>query len=504
MPEHFRSLVVILLLASTVFALARRPACAIADAADFARRRNTWFALTLAAFLAQNFWIYVLVALPLLVFVSRRESNPPALFFFILFVLPMAFVQIPGMGMINFLFDLSHARLLELLILLPVFFSLLRRDDTRAFGRTWPDRALAGFLILTAVLYLRDPSPTNVLRQIFYLFIDVFLPYFVISRSLKDLQSFRDVLLSLVLAIMVAALLAVFELSKGWLLYSSVTYMLALGNGMTNYLPREGLIRALVTAGQPIALGYLMLIGFGTYLFVQRSIKSRLSRRLGMALLAAGLIAPLSRGPWLGAAVLLVVFIATGRYAARRLMGLALASALALPLVAMLPAGEKVINLLPFIGTTEQDNIDYREKLLTNSMIVIQRNPWFGSMDYLKAPEMESMRQGQGIIDVVNTYLQVALGTGLINLGLFVAFFALTLQGIYRALHSVPDRDSEEYLLGRVLLATLVAMLITMLTVASITIIPMMYWSVAGLGVAYAQMVRKTAGSVPETEPGNQ
>ena len=218
MPEYFRSLIVVLVLATISFAFARRSACAITDADNFARRRNIWFGLTLAAFLAQSFWIYAAIAVPLLIYVNRRESNPPALFFFILFVLPMAFVQIPGMDMINFLFDLSHARILELLILLPAFFSLLRQSDTLPFGRTWSDKALVGFLILTALLYLREPNLTNTLREVFYLFIDVFLPYFVISRSLKNLQSFRDALLSLVLAIMVIAMLAVFELSKHWLL----------------------------------------------------------------------------------------------------------------------------------------------------------------------------------------------------------------------------------------------------------------------------------------------
>lgn len=494
MPEHIRSLVVILVLASIVFAFARRSACAITDADDFARRRNIWLGLTLAAFLAHNFWIYVAIAFPLLIYANRRETNPPALFLFILFVLPVAFVQIPGMGLINFFFDLSHARMLELLILLPAFVSLLRQGDTLPFGRTGPDKALVGFLILTSVLYLREPNLTNTLRQVFYLFIDIFLPYFVISRSLKNLQTFRDTLLSLELAIMVIAILAVFESSKHWLLYSAVTDMLKIKGGMTDYLSRDGVLRALVTAGQPIALGYLMVIGMGIYLFLQRSIQQKLLRRFGMALLAAGLIAPLSRGPWVGAIVLLIVFIATGRHAARRLMGLALAATLALPLVSILPGGEKVTNLLPFIGSTETNNIHYRERLITNSMIVIQRNPWFGAIDYLKTPEMESMRQGQGIIDIVNTYIRVALDTGLIGLGLFVAFFAMTLHGISRAMRSLADKDSEEHLLGRALLATQLSILIMIFSVSSITIIPMMYWSVAGLGVAYAQMVRNTTG----------
>lgn len=495
MPEHLRALIVILFLAITFFAFARRPACTITEAGNFTRRRNLWLALTLAAFLAYNFWIYIVIAIPLVIYANRREPNPSALFFFILFVLPVATTRISGMGLINFLFDLSYTRLLALLILLPAFFSLLQKGDNPSFGRTGPDKALTAYLLLTAMLFLRETSLTDTWRQVFYLFIDVFLPYFVISRSLKSLQAFRDALLSFALAIMVLAPLAVFEASRHWLLYSSLTGVLELEAGMTGYLGREGILRAIVTAGQPIALGYLMVVGLGLYLFLQRTIQQKLIRWLGMVMLATGLIAPLSRGPWVGAAVLLVVFIATGPYAARRLMSLALAAMLALTLFAMLPGGEKVINLLPFIGATEKGNIEYRENLITNSMIVIQRNPWFGSVNYLNTPELEAMRQGQGIIDIVNSYIGVALETGFVGLGLFIGFFVLTLLGIYRAMRSIQGRDSEEYLLGRVLLATLLAILTIIATVSSITVIPIVYWSVAGLGVAYAQMARRrTAG----------
>lgn len=497
MPEQLRALIIILVLATAFFAFARRTACAITEAGNFTRRRNLWLALTLVAFLAYSFWIYIAIAIPLLIYANRHESNPPALFFSILFVLPMAYIQIPGLGLINFLFDLSHARILALLILLPAFIALTHRSNNLTFGRTASDKVLAAYLLLAAMLHLRETSVTDTLRQFFYLFIDVFLPYFVISRSLNNLQAFRDALLSFSLAVMVLAPLSVFESIKHWILYSSLTGVLELGAGMTGYLGRDGMLRAVVTAGQPIALGYLMVAGMGLYLFLQRSIEQKLTRRLGMALLVTGLIAPLSRGPWVGAAVLLVVFIATGRYAARRLIVLALAAMLAIPLASLLPGGERVINLLPIIGSTEKGTIDYRENLITNSMIVIQRNPWFGSVNYLNTPEMEAMRQGQGIIDIVNTYIGVALETGFVGLGLFVSFFGLILLGIYRAMRSIQNRDSEEHLLGRALLATLLAILTIIFTVSSVTIIPIVYWSVAGLGVAYAQMVRKNVEGRP-------
>lgn len=492
MPEYFKALVVIFVLATIVFALAGRYVCAPPESADFARRRNTWLVLTLAAFLAHSFWVYTLIAVPLLLYANRHESNPPALFFFLLFVLPIATIPIPGMGVINFIFDLSHARLLELCILLPAFFAIRRQEHALSFGRTGTDKVLACYLALAALLaLLQKPSETNSLREAFYLFIDVFLPYFVISRSLKNMPAFRDALLSLVLAIMVLAPIAAFESIKHWLLYSVVTDVLGLQGAMTGYLGRDGILRAIATAGQPIALGYLMVVGMGFYLFVQRFIQNKLFRRLGMLVLAGGLLAALSRGPWIGATILLCAFVATGRYALPRLMGLALAAMFALTMVAILPGGERVINLLPFIGNTETENIDYREQLITNSIIVIKRNIWFGSVNYFEAPEMEAMRQGEGIIDVVNSYIGITLTRGLVGLGLFVSFFAMTLLGIYRAMRLVPDKDSEEYLLGRVLLATLLAILVIIFTVSSITVIPIVYWSVAALGVAYTQMIRK-------------
>jgi hypothetical protein len=176
MPEHLRSLIVILVLTAIFFAFARRFASTISSSEDFTRRRNLWFTLTLVAFLSPNFWVYTAIAIPLLINAARRESNFPSLFFFILFALPTATIRIPGMGLINFLFELSHIRILALFILLPAFFTLLRQDVHSRFGRTGPDKVLAAYLFLTIVLYLRETSITDTLRQTFYLFTDVFLP----------------------------------------------------------------------------------------------------------------------------------------------------------------------------------------------------------------------------------------------------------------------------------------------------------------------------------------
>jgi O-antigen ligase len=493
MSENLRALIVILVLATIFFTFIRQTACDISGTKNFTLRRNIWILLTLVTFLELNFWIYTFLAIALiLMYANRRDTNPPALFFFLLFLIPTGTLPIPGMGSINFLFDLSNIRLLSLIILLPAFLALRKEDSTPPFGRLGTDKMLLAYLFLTALLYFRDSSFTDNLRQSFYLFIDIFLAYYVFSRSLINMQAFRDAMLSLVLVIMLLATIAVFESYKHWLLYAYLTDRLKL-EGITGYLGRDGIIRSIATTGQAIALGYIMVVGMGMFLYVRKSIERKYIRWAGMALLAGGLIAPLSRGPWIGAVVLIVVFIATGRKPVRNLASLALAAMLSLSIISVLPEGNRIINLLPFIGTTEKGSMDYREHLITNSIIVIKRNFWLGSVNYLKTPELEEMRQGQGIIDIVNTYIQIALSSGIIGLVLFTGFFAQILNGIYRAMYSIPDKNSEEYLLGRALLSTLSAILLIIFTVSSISFIPIVYWSFAGLGVAYSQMVYKTA-----------
>lgn len=501
MPEHLRALIVILVLAATTYALARRPATQLISVSDFVRRRNLWFFLTLLAFLSHNFWVYTVVAALALGTTRQAEKNPLALFCALLFLLPTGPVQIPGFGAINYLFALNHLRLLVLLILLPAFFILRRQKDTVPFGRYLADKLLMAYLLLVLVLYLRSTSVTDILRQSFYLFIDVFLPYYVASRSLRNLTDFQDTLASFNLAAMVLSALAIFEFSQKWLLYGALTNVLDFGQaGISAYLARAGSLRASVTTGQPIALGYAIAVALGFHLFLKSKISNKLQRSLVGLFLVGGIIASISRGPWVGAVVIFSAHIATGHAAMRKIVVLILSSILIVPLLTLAPSGKVIIDLLPFIGSTENENINYRARLIDNALILIKRNPWFGSVDYLKSPELEAMLQGQGIIDIVNTYISISLEYGLVGLVLFVGFFLSVLWGTRNAMQSFQDPDKAMARLGRALFATLVGIMVIIFTVSSITIIPIIYWAVGGLGVAYAQMVRKHHWAEREAE----
>ena len=153
---------------------------------------------------------------------------------------------------------------------------------------------------------------------------------------------------------------------------------------------------------------------------------------------------------------------------------------------------QSLYNILPYIGKhEEQRNVVYREMLLENSLIVIKRHPWFGSVDWAETPEMKELRTGQNIIDVVNTYIRIGLESGFAGMALFIGFFLTVCWKNFRSMRSIKSVDPELYLIGRCLFATLIAMLFIIFTVSSISIIPLIYWSFAAICTSYWDIVRQ-------------
>jgi len=491
MPEHLKALIVILGLATVVFTFAKAPACAMASAGkDFERRRNLWFVLTLAAFLAHNFWIYIIAVAALLLYALRREANKLAMFFFLLLALPRISSFIPGLAAIENLFSIDYQRLLVLIVLFPAFLALRSRADIEPFGRSAPDKFIAGYLVLTFSLMLAYNTFTVSLRHgIFNVFIDVFLPYYVASRSLRNLRDFRDALMAFAVAALVLSAILYFEFTWRWLVYPSLEQALGVRWGWNSNLERGGNLRASGPIGHPIAAGYVVAVAMGFFLYLRRTVPNRTVWGLGLALLVAGLIAALSRAPWLGAAAMLLVFVATGPARVPTLAKLGLFCVIALPLLLATPVGDRIIDHLPFVGTIQAENVLARQRLAEVSFQVFLENPVFGRRDFIDMSAMEVLRGSDGRIDMVNTYAIVGLGSGFVGLSLFVGFFAAVVFGIYKGMRNLADSNDERYVLGRSLLSTLLGILFIIGTVSPVLVIPAIYWSVAGLGVAYARML---------------
>jgi O-antigen ligase len=299
----------------------------------------------------------------------------------------------------------------------------------------------------------------------------------------------RDALMAFVLAALVAAAIAVFELARHWLLYAPLEEALGVDWGMLNYVERgDGLLRAQASTGQPIILGYVLAVALCLGLYLRRYMPPTRWRDAGLVLLGAGLVAAMSRGPWIGAAVMVFAFVATGPRAPARLAKLGVAALCVVPLLLVSPAGRALVDYLPFVGTVDAENVTYRERLFEVSLGVVLEHPFFGAWDFLQLPVMQQLRQGQGIIDLVNTYLVVALASGLVGLSLFCGFFLVVLYELFAAMRRAGGRYGEPYVLGRALFCALLGILVMIATTSSLTLIPVVYWSIAGLAQAYARV----------------
>lgn len=493
MPEHLRALVYILATAAVVFAFAKAPACASAcTAKDFERRRNVWFALTLIAFLAHNFWIYLLGATILLLVAQRVEHNKLALYMFVLFALPPIRHEISLLGA-GKAFDLDYVRLLALTVLLPAYLTVRKHPGSAPFGRSVPDRLLAGYLVLSFGQMFEHRTMTAVLREgVFNAFVDVFLPYYVASRALRNLQEFRDVLMSLAVAGLVLGAILFEEFARYWLLYAALDRALGTTVVGMDYLGRGGNLRALGTMGHAIVAGYVVAVVLGVFLYLRRVVPGTAAWHLGFLLLGAGLIGTLSRGPWMGAALIVVAFIALGPAPIVGLAKLGLLGLVTLPLLLLTPAGPILIDYLPFIGRIDEKSVIGRQILAEVSYQLFLENPLLGRYDFVDTPAMQALKGADGIVDLVNTYAVVGLARGLVGLALFTGFFFAVLLSIYRAMRSLADRGDEQYDLGRALIATLLGVLLIIGTVSPIFHVPTLYWLAGGLGVGYAAMLAQS------------
>lgn len=494
MPEHIKALIVILGLSSLVFALMQRPAFALPIApADFRRRRNVWLGVTLIAFLAHSFWLYVLGVALLLLVSRRKETNPLGLYLLLLFAVPPFTSEIKGLGPIQQIFSINHIRLLALFILLPAWYSIRKQKDVTPFGGFWVDRIVVGYLAYQLILYFSGSTFTNALRNgVLYSFTDVFLPYYVASRSLRNIKHFRDAMASFITAAMILSVLAVFESFWHWLLYNTLNDALGVIFRFGGYLGRGdfGVIRATVSTGHGIVLGYVVAVAIFLYLGLMKSMPAAKPWWAGMSVLAVGLVCALSRGPWVGVAAGLLVFVILSPQRDKDLKKLVLLGGVAVVALMLSPYRDKLIDLIPFIGTADAGSVEYRQRLFSVSLQVIQQNLLFGGGDYINNPLMQELVQGEGIIDIVNSYIAVALAQGVVGLAFYVSVFLFSLAAAFGAWRAAKGRNDELQLIGRALIGVMIVIMVTITTASPILSIPVVYWLMSGLCICYSSLVR--------------
>ena len=458
--DNLKALVVVLGIAVIVFAVAKPFCLRFMAEADFSRRRNIWFALTITAFVSPSFWVFAAVALPLLAWGAHKDPNPLALFMLVYCVIPLTLrFEIPVAG-INALFPMTYLRVVAFAVLIPVAWQLLHSKNQTGTGKiTTVELFVLAYFVLATALSWPYQTITEHTRGTFLYFLDVFLLYFVAIRACATRKAVIEVMATFCLLCAVLASLAVFESVRGWLLYVEIGSVW--GNPITfAYVQRAGSLRAQVTAGQSIPLGYVLAFGFGIWLYLSSHVNSRFWTVAYGILMWAGMIASSARAPWIAAVAIFFTFIILGPNATARFWKASLVSALIVGLVFISPIGGSMIDRLPFVGTVDQENVEYRQQLATLSWQLVKKNPFFGDPFYAK--NLEALRQGEGIIDLVNTYAQIAMSKGLIGLFLYLGPYLIGLWTTFRLSRSWTRPDSDLSLLGAVLAACIFGFLLAM------------------------------------------
>lgn len=501
---RLKALIVVLAIALLMFGLGRIALASFAQAADWNRRRNVWILLTIAAFAAPGYWWFAVVAVVILLQAARRDSNPIALYLLLLHVVPPVQVDLPAIGF-NKLFEVDNYRLLAFCVLIPAVVRFRRANRNSASLRLDAmDWLLLLWGAIQIVLFvppdlpgqpLLQDSPTNFVRRVFLFFPDIYVTYYAVSRLCWSRRLLVEAMASYCMGALILAAVAVYETGRHWLLYEELTKLWSESGRAGFYLFRGNSLRAEAASGHALALGYLLAIAFGFWLYLKSEITSRWARMAGIVVLWLGLLATYSRGPWIAAFSIYFLIAALRPGGPVRLVKATLVAAVLIGLLALTPLGERLINALP-LGTKSVDagTVDYRQRLAARSWELIQQHPYFGNQTAFM--QMGDLRQGEGIIDFVNSYAQIALFYGLIGLGALVGFMLL---GVFRTYRQSRRTKAivDLQLLGVSLMATIAGVLILLSTTSFIFALPVMFYALGGCAAAYSRLPAPAPTEVP-------
>ena len=493
MSHTLKELLVVLAIASTVFWFARPVALLFSAERDFLCRRNAWFAVTIAAFLCPNFWMFCVVAAFVIRWAARRDSSSAALYLMLLYVVPDYSWRVPMVGM-SYLVDLDFPMVLALCLMPPAALRVAKSAEQRRLQLV--DYCLLAYLALTSVYFvlpevgrgvLMTPTTTDSLRRAGEALLSVYLPFFVISRSGKSCRELQDTVAALCLSCAVMAAIATFEGVRHWLLYGG---MLDNWDPSYNaYLERASALRARASTSHSLFLGYVLAVAFGLWLGLMSHVQSALQRAGAIVLYWLGLLAAYSRGPWLGAILIYFVYIAVRGRRLSRLIKAAVTAGLIAAIVLASPLGDRVVRVVPFLGgTVDSWNITYRERLLDRAWEVIQDSPLLG--DQYALAKLQDLRAA-GIIDLMNGFVNILLDNGFVGLTLFGAFVVL---GLHKGWKLGGEGGATETDCGAIaaalvacLLGTMLMMWVGGLLLAPTTLLVALIFACARVGVRAAQ-----------------
>ena len=502
MTEALKALIIIFTVSLGGFVYTRLAFAGIADAKTIGRWRNVFLAATLATFLIPNFWVFLFAIGLIAIALGAPEKNKPALYLVLLFALPVADAIVPGFGGIRNFLSLFPFNVLTIVILWPMLFARWQDRDARGVG-AFADYFFIAYSLLNLALAYRDTTITDGFRQSAAFILTAFGPYLAFSRYNWTKARLKAVTLALVAPLIILSAIAFVEVALSWHLYKPAIDNWNINQRFT-YTQRSGFLRAYASVMGPISFGLFVAAAIPPAAALIASLKRKLLAIGGLGVLCVGLLATFSRGPWVGAALGIVVFVLTGDRVFRNFTRLTLIGVAGFLALSVSPIGDQIISLLPFVGDSSTGSIDYRQQLMDIGWSVAMETKWFGSEDFMNHPAMQQLVQGQGIIDIVNTYLQVTLESGLAGLSLFVGVSFFSGLTAWRAIGAARAVDPEIAVYGQAWLAALASTMLVIATTSSVVAqVAEVHWLLCGMCVGFARSVAAARLNVAAPAPAD-
>jgi O-antigen ligase len=493
-----------LFVCALAFVLLRTSFAALLSKTEYQRAWVTLVATTLVAYLAHTPMLYVvgigLVALFAQAFLGGGISGKLAAYMLMVVVLPPITWQMGGVGDINYLLALTGPRTLALLLLLGPAISLLGdRTYKRERWVSFLDLSVLGYQVLRLALAAPHVSNTGLLRLVVESVLDILLPYYVFSRGIRNERDLRFLLSHLALGLAMAACVgfAEFALRRG--LYSELQYVYGFKWQLTMKLMRGEFLRVQASTPQPIMLAFEMIFAIGMWTYLRGPEWRRFPVLLIYGAFIGCLLFTISRGPWIGAMIFGAALLGLRKLGIRSFVWLFLSLLAGAVLAKALGADEAVMAALGAVfgsSDTDLNTINYRRQLLDAALALLKQSPWLGVPDY--ATQMQDLKQGEGIIDLVNTYIAIALDTGVIGVAVFLLPYALVFRRLIRVPGiSLKQRDKiGASWFATVFLALMISCLLTIFTTSTFGTMTFMLTLLLALPVARLTM-QNTSVDVP-------
>lgn len=376
-----------------------------------------WAFAALLLFALQDWFIALLLVTVAVALLAPVDPVQRAAFFLVAVPCLPTYVTAPlPLPGVNVLMDLTQYKLASAVLLLPLF-AMRRYGTLRRSKLSMLEACLLFYIVYTAIIVGISLNATTALRHLADMTLLLMLPFYVLRRVVKRIQDLEIFFTMFLVASIVLVSITLVSTAKQWDFYRLVQPVTVLS------IPdfRSGFVRIQAVAN-PHSLAFhlaaaLMMLEF---LKLRMNLKWIYLMTLRFAFVA-GIFFTNAFGAMLSLAVAAIFY----------LLFLIRSTPIRTLLLLWIAIQGVAGGIWLLYGSAEPIDVygtfNYRQELFRIGSAYVLQHPIFGDYDFYKNPLFEPLRQGQGIIDITNFYLQVLLHYGFLGA---VPFFTVMVAPI--------------------------------------------------------------------------